>query len=130
MQKSTKKMHTQQKKLKRPTGLSGLFLGLFLVNPGAIKSVLCVRASVTDYLSNRSEDFHETRHEVGGKKCKKRSTASFLRFLPFFLENCSFVRTKSHFGHFWQFFWDFAENPFQGFSLNLAKMCQQNSSKR
>ena len=45
-----------------------------------IKSVLCVCVSVTDYLRNRSEDFSETRHEVGGKKCKKRSTAAFLRF--------------------------------------------------
>ena len=37
---------------------------------------------VTDYLRNRSKDFSETRHEVRGKKCKKRSTAAFLRFWP------------------------------------------------
>jgi hypothetical protein len=43
-----------------------------------------VRASVTAYLRNRSEDFSETWHEVGGKKCKKHSTAVFLRFRPVF----------------------------------------------
>ena len=43
-------------------------------------SLVCPCGS--DYLRNRSEDFSETRHEVGGKKCKKRSTAAFFRFLP------------------------------------------------
>jgi hypothetical protein len=46
-----------------------------------------VRACVTAYLRNRSEDFSETWHEVGGKKCKKHSTAAFLRFRPVFAKN-------------------------------------------
>ena len=91
----------------------------------SIKSVLCVRPSVracdTDYLRNRSEDFSETRHEVGGKTCKKRSTAAFLKFFARFLENRSFVQKKAIFGSFC----DFAENPFRGFSLNFARMCKK-----
>jgi hypothetical protein len=52
---------------------------------GPIKSGLCVRRvsvclCVTDYLRNRSEDFSDTWHEVGGKKCKKHSMAAFLKF--------------------------------------------------
>ena len=72
----------------------------------------------TDYLRNRSEDFSETRQEVGGKKSKKRSTAAFFRFLPVFSKT---VRKKNFFGSFG----DFAENPFGGFFLKLAKMCQK-----
>ena len=98
-----------------------------------IKSVLSVcvsvRVSVTDYLRNRSEDFSETRHEVGGKKCKKRSTAVFFRFLPVFSKTAHLCEKKPFLASFGSF-WDFAENPFRGFSLNRAKMCQQNSSKR
>ena len=46
---------------------------------GPIKSGLSVRPAscVTDYRSNRSQDFSETWHEVGGEKCKKRNTAVF-----------------------------------------------------
>ena len=92
-----------------------------------IKSVLCVHpVSVTDYLRNRSEDFSETRHEVGGQKCKKRSTAAFLRFWRVMGLTSIFSPFLAIFGSFW----DFAENPFRGFSLNRDKMCQQNSSKR
>ena len=53
-----------------------------------IKSVVSVRpVCVTDYLRNRSEDFSETRHEVGGKKCKKRSTDAFFEILARFGES-------------------------------------------
>ena len=65
-----------------------------------IKSVLCgVRVCVTDYLRNRSEDFSETRHEVGGQKCKKRSTAAFLRFWPVLAKAADFIEKKN----FWPF---------------------------
>ena len=94
---------------------------------GPIKSVLFVRCvSVTDYLRNRSEDFSETRHEVGCQKCKKRSTAAFLRFWRVTGLTSIFSPFLAIFGSFW----DFAENPFRGFFLNPPKMCQQNSSKR
>ena len=71
-----------------------------------IESVLSVCASVTDYLRNRSEDFSETRHEVGGQKCKKRSTAAFLRFRPVFSKTAHLCEKKPFFAifcHFWQF---------------------------
>ena len=55
---------------------------------------------VTDYLGNRSEDFSETRHEVGGKKCKKRSTATFLIFWPVLAKAADLCEKKSH---FWPF---------------------------
>ena len=83
----------------------------------------------TEYLRNRSEDFSETRHEVGGKKCKKRSTAAFFRFLPVFSKTAHLCEKKPFLAIFGSF-WNFAENPFRGFSLNRAKMCQQNSSQR
>ena len=127
-------MHTQQKKIKRPTSLSGLFRVVFWFpvenREEPINSVLSVcPCGVTDYLRNRSEDYSETRHEVGGKKCKKCSTAGFLRFLPVFSKNSHLCEKKPFFAIFCSF-WDFAENPFGGFFLNLAKMCQPNSSKR
>ena len=84
---------------------------------------------VTDYLRNRSEDFSDTRHKVGGKKCKKRSTAAFLRFLPVLVKAADLCEKKPFLAIFGSF-WDFAENPFRGFFLNPPKMCQQNSSKR
>ena len=76
---------------------------------------------VTDYLRNRSEDFLGTWHKVGGKKCKKRGTDTFFEIFARFLENRSFVRKKAILGSFC----DFAENPFRGFSLNFARMCQK-----
>ena len=84
---------------------------------------------VTDYLRKRSEDFSETWHEVEGKKYKKRSTAAFLRVLPVFSKTAHLCEKKPFFDIFY-IFWDFAENLFSGFSLNLPKMCQQNSSER
>ena len=79
-------MHTQQKKSKDPRvcqGCSGLFFWFPVENrEEPIKSVLSVLPCVTDYLRNRSEDLSETRHEVGGQKCKKPRTAAFLRFWP------------------------------------------------
>ena len=72
-----------------------------------IKSVLsvraCVRPSVTHYLRNRSEDFSETRHKVGGKKCHKRSTAAFFRFWPVFSKNRSFIRKNTFLAIFGSF---------------------------
>ena len=43
--------------------------------------------------------FSETRHEVGGKKCKKRSMAAFLRFRPVFSKTAHLYEKS----HFWQF---------------------------
>ena len=60
---------------------------------------LCVCVSVTDYLRNRSDDFSKTWHEVGGKKCMKRSTDPFLRFLPVFSKNAHLCEKI----HFWPF---------------------------
>ena len=61
-----------------------------------IKSVLSVCqsvcVSVTDYLRNRSEDFSETRHEVGGKKCKNRNTGAFLLISHQFLHFALYYR--------------------------------------
>ena len=129
-------MHTQQQqKIKRPTSLSGLFRAVFWFpienREEPIKSVLCgVRVvSVTDYLRNRSEDFSETRHEVGGQKCKKRSMAVFLRFWPVLAKAADLCEKKAFLAIFGSF-WAFEENPFRGFFLNPSKMCQQNSSKR
>ena len=61
---------------------------------------LCVCLCVTDYLRNCSEDFSETWHEVGGKKCKKRSTAAFLRFLPVFSKTAHLCAKKALFYNF------------------------------
>ena len=98
-----------------------------------IKSVLSVRPSMrpseTHYLRNRSEDFSETRHEVGGKKCQKSSTAAFLRSWPVLAKAADLCEKKPFLAIFGSF-WDFAENPFRGFFLNPLKICQQNSSKR
>ena len=66
-------------------------------------------------LRNRFEDFSETRHEVGGnKKCKKRSTAVFFRFLPIFSKAAHLCEKKPFLAIFGSF-WDFAENPFEDF---------------
>ena len=59
-------------------------------------------ASVAHYLRNGSKDFSETWHEVGGKKCQKRRTAVFFRFLPVFRKPLIYAK-KAIFGHFWQF---------------------------
>ena len=90
---------------------------------------MCV-CGVSDYLRNRSEDFSETRQEVGGQKCKKHgSTVAFLRFWPVLAKAADLCEKKPFLAIFGSF-WDFVENPFRGFFLNPPKMCQQNSSKR
>ena len=95
---------------------------------GPIKSVMSVCASVRPcvmhYLRNRSKDFSETWYEVGGKKIKKCSTDAFLRFLPVFSKTAHLCE-KNTFLAIFASFWDFAENPFRGFFLNFAKMCQK-----
>ena len=73
---------------------------------------VCV-VSVTDYLRNHSEDFSETRHEVGGQK---RSTAAFLRFWPVLAKAADLFEKKPFLAIFGSF-WDFVENPFRGFFL-------------
>ena len=92
---------------------------------------VCVRcvSGVMDYLRNRSEDFSETRREVGGKKCKKRSTDAFLRFWPVLTKAADLCEKKPFLAIFGSFC-DFAENQFRGFFLNPPKMCQQNSSAK
>ena len=127
-------MHTQQKKIKKThesvRAVQGCFWSPVENRVGPIKSVLSVRpVCVTDYLRNRSEDFSETRHEVGGKKCKKRRTAAFFRFWPVLAKSADLCEKKPFLAIFGSF-WYFAENPFLGFFLNPPKMCQQNSSKR
>ena len=125
MQNKHQKNAYPTKKIQKTHGsvraVQGCFWSPVENREGPIKSVL----SDTDYLRNRSEDFSETQHEVRGKKSKKRSTDAFLRFRPVFSKTTNLCEKS----HFWQF-WDFAENPFRGFSLNLAKTCQHNSSKR
>ena len=101
--KHQKNAYPTKKNSKDPRVCQGCFWSPVENREEPIKSVLCVcpsvRVSVTDYLRNRSEDFSETWHEVGGKKCKKRSTAAFFEIYARFLENRSFVRKK----HFWPF---------------------------
>ena len=45
-----------------------------------------------------------------------------------FLEKQSFMRKKAFLAIFYNFL-DCAKNPFRGFSLNVAKICQKDSSK-
>ena len=80
--KQQQKYLPNKKKSKDPRVRQGCFWSPVENREGPIKSVLSVCPSFTDFLRNRSKDFSETRHEVGGQKCKKRSTAAFFRFRP------------------------------------------------
>jgi hypothetical protein len=80
-------------------------------------------SAVTDYLRNRSDVFSKTWREIGGKKCKKRSTANFLDFASFSRK----IPKSGNLDDFWSIFasfWDLAKNPRRGFFLNFAKMCK------
>ena len=77
---------------------------------GPIKSVLCVCVCpfVRLGLSQKPlRGFSETWHEVGGKKCKKRSADAFLRFLPVFSKTAHLCEKKPFLPIFASF-WDFA----------------------
>ena len=83
------------------------FFSVYLLVPGwkprGTYKISIVHVSVTDYLRNRSDDFSETRHKVGGKKCKKRSTVAFFRLWPVIGLTSIFSPFLAIFGHFWPF---------------------------
>ena len=91
-----------------------------LVRPSVCVSVCVSRI----YLNNRSEDFSEIWHKVGGQKCKKNSTAGFFeknRVLAKNGKKCQKWPKNAKNGGFWHF----AEERFRGFFSNFAKKWQK-----
>ena len=123
-------MHTQQKKFKRPTGLSGLFLVPGWKPKGAYK-ISIVRVSGVRLLRIISETtpriFPKPDMKLGVKNVRNVARPLFFRFWPVLVKAADLCEKK----HFWPFlaifgsFWAFEENPFRGFCLNFARMCQK-----
>ena len=79
---------------------------------------------VTDYLRNRSEDFPKLGTKLGVKNVRNVARPLFWDFFPFSWKTLICANKNTFFSIFASF-WDFAETPFRGFFLNLAKMCQK-----
>ena len=82
-----------------------------------------MRACVTDYLRNRSKNFPKLGTKLGVKNVRNVARP-FFRFLPVFPKTdllCDKKPLLAIVGSFW----NVAENPFRGFSLNFSRMCQK-----